>query len=60
MYLIYLVLEGGRKSTKKVLTMGVTNGGGAAKIGKNTRLLVIMCVRLLQNIGLIDLKNRTR
>ena len=28
--------------------MGVTIGGDAAKIGKNTNLLMVMCVRLLQ------------
>ena len=40
--------------------MGVTIGGDAAKSGKNTHLLVIMRVRLLQKIGLLDLTNRTR
>ena len=44
---------------KNVLAMGVTIGGDAAKSGKNTHLLVIMRVRLSQNIGLLDLKNRT-
>ena len=39
--------------------MGVTIGGDAAKSGKNTNLLVIMSVRLLQKIGLLDLTNRT-
>ena len=39
--------------------MGVKIGGDAAKIGKNTHLLVVMRVRLLQNIGLLDLTNRT-
>ena len=37
--------------------MGVTIGGDAEKSGKNTHLLVVMCVRLLQNIGLLDLTN---
>ena len=40
--------------------MGVTIRGDAAKIGKNTNLLVIVCVRLLQKIGTFDLKNRNR
>ena len=40
--------------------MGVTIEGDAEKIGKNTHLLVIMRVRVLQKIGLLDLKNLTR
>ena len=40
--------------------MGVTLGVDAAKSGKNTHLLVIMRVGLLQKIGLLDLINRTR
>ena len=40
--------------------MGVKIGGDADKSGKNTNLLVIICVRLLQKIGLLDLTNRTR
>ena len=40
--------------------MGVTIGCDAAKSGKNTNLLVIMCVRLYHKIGLIDLTNRNR
>ena len=40
--------------------MGVTIGYDAAKSVKNTHLLVIMRVRLLQKIGLLDLTNRTR
>ena len=59
MCLIYLVLEGGRKSTNIRLAMGVTIGGDAAKSVKNTHLLVIMCVRLSQKIGLLDFTNRT-
>ena len=43
--LIYVVLEGGGKSTKNGLAMGVTIGDDAAKIGKSTHLLVIICVR---------------
>ena len=39
---------------------GVKIGGDAAKIGKNTHLLVVMRVRQYQKIGLLDLKNRTR
>ena len=38
----------------------VTVGGDAAKICKNTRLLVIMRVRLLQKIGLHNLTNQTQ
>ena len=39
--------------------MGVEIGGAAAKIGNKTPLLVIMRMRLLQKIGLQNLKNRT-
>ena len=39
------MLEGGRKSAKIGLEMEVTIGGDAAKSGKNTHLLMIMCVR---------------
>ena len=53
-------MEGERESTKNRLAMGVTIGGDAAKIGNNTHLLVVMHVRLLQKIGLLDLKNRTQ
>ena len=53
-------LEGGRKYTKVGLAMGVTIGGDSAKSGENTHLLVKMCMRLSQKIGLIDLKNRTQ
>ena len=52
--------EGDRKSTKNGLATGVTIGGDAAKSGKDTHLLVVMRVRLSQNIGLLDLTNRTR
>ena len=58
--LIYLVLEGVRKSTKNGLAMEVTIGGDAAKSVKNTHLLVIMRVKLLQKMSLLDLTNRTR
>ena len=44
--LIYLVLEGGHKSTKNVLAMEVIIGGDAAKSGENTHLLVIIHIRL--------------
>ena len=57
--LIYLVLEGGHKSTKFGLAMGVTIGGDAEKSDKNTHLLWIMRVRILQKIGLLDLTNQT-
>ena len=40
--------------------MGLTIGGDAAKSGKNTHLLVVMRMMLSQNIGLLDLTNRTR
>ena len=43
--LIYLVLEGERKSSKIGLAMGVNIGVDAAKSDKNTHLLVIMRVR---------------
>ena len=35
-------------------------GGDADKSVKNTLLLVVICVRLLQKISLIDLTNRNR
>ena len=54
------MLEGEGKSTKIGLAMGVTIGGYAAKSGNNTHLLVVMRVMLSQNIGLPELKNRTR
>ena len=60
MCLIYLVLEGGRKSTKNGLSMGVTIGGDAGKSGKNTNLLVIISVRLSQKIVRLDLTNQTQ
>ena len=60
MCIIYLVLEGGHKSTKNGLAMGVTISCGASKSGKDTHLLVVMRVRLSQKNGLIDLTNRTR
>ena len=50
-------MEGDQKYTKVGLSMGVTIGGGAAKSGNNTNLLLIMCVRLSQKIGLLDLTN---
>ena len=40
--------------------MGVTIGGDDAKSGKNTHLLVVIHVRLLQKIGMTDLTNRIR
>ena len=43
--IIYLVLEGGRKSTNIGLLMGATIEGDASKSGKNTHLSVIMSVR---------------
>ena len=50
----------GHKSTKIGPAMGVTIGGGAAKIGKNTHLLVVIHVRLSQKIGPLNMTNRTR
>ena len=58
--LIYSVLEAEHKSTKNGIAMGVTIGSDAAKSGKITNLLVVMCVRLLQKIGLLDLTNRNK
>ena len=40
--------------------MGVTIGDDDAKSDNNTHFLVVMCVRLSQKIGLIDLTNWTR
>ena len=57
--IIYWVLEEGRKYTNIRLATGATIEGDAEKSGKNTHLLVIMCVRLSQKIGLLDLKNWT-
>ena len=53
------MLEGDFTLTKTGLEMGVTIGGGDAKGGKNTHLLVIMNVRLFQKIGLLGLMNQT-
>ena len=40
------------------LAMEVKIVGGAAKSGKNTHLLVVICVRLFHKIGLLNLTNR--
>ena len=37
--------------------MGATIGGDAAESGKKTHLLVMFCMRLLQKIGLLNLRN---
>ena len=58
--LIYLVLEGVHKYTNIGLAMGVKIGRDSAKSGNNTHLLVIICVRILQKIGLLDLMNLNR
>ena len=58
--LIYSVLEGEHKSKKNGIVTVVTIGGDATKSGKNTHLLVVMRVRILQKMGLLDLKNRTQ
>ena len=39
--------------------MGVTIGGDAAKSYMNTNLLVVILMRLSQNIGMLDLTNLT-
>ena len=39
--------------------MGVKIGVDAAKSGKNTHILVVIRVRLLQKISLLDLTNQT-
>ena len=54
------MLEGGHKSTKNELAMGVTIRGDAEKSGRNTPLIVIMRMRLKQKIGLLDLTNCAR
>ena len=54
------MLEGGHKSTNIVLALGLTIGGDAEKIVKNTCLLVIMHVRLSQKMGEQNLTNHTR
>ena len=40
--------------------MGVIIGGDSAKSGKQNHLSVVICVRILQNIGLLDLANHIR
>ena len=60
MCLIGLVLEGGHKSTKNGIAMGVKIGGDAAKSVKNTHLLVIMRVWPSQKTDLLDLTNWTQ
>ena len=40
--------------------MGVLIGVNDDKSGNNNYLVVIMCVRISHNIGLLDLTNRTR
>ena len=59
MCIIYLVLERGQKSKKLGLELGVTIGGDAVKISRDTHLLVIIRVRLLHKISLLDLTNWT-
>ena len=59
MCIIYLVLKGPHNYTNIGLAMGVTIGGDATKIDKNTKLLVIMRMGILQKIGLLDLTNQT-
>ena len=49
----------GMQIYKNGLAMGVAIRGNSAKSGKNTNLLVIMCVRLSHNIGLLVLTNWT-
>ena len=40
--------------------MGVKIGGDTTKSGKNTHFLVIICFRLPQKIGLLNLKNHNQ
>ena len=40
--------------------MGVKIGSNAAKRNRNTHLSAIMCVRLLQKLGVHNLTNRTQ
>ena len=54
------MLEGGLKSIKIGLAMGVKIGGDAEISVKITHLLVVMHVRLSQKIGLLDLTNRNQ
>ena len=54
------MLEGGRKSTKNGLAMGVKIGGDDSKSGRNNNLLVIMRVGLSQKIGLLKLANQNQ
>ena len=56
--LIGSVLEGGRKSAKNGLAMGVTIGGDAEKSGRNTNLLIMMHTRLSEKISLHNLTNQ--
>ena len=60
MFLIGLVLEGGRKFAIFLLSLGVAIGGDAFKMYNNTHLLVIMCVRISHKIGLHKLTNKTQ
>ena len=52
--------KGATNLQKNGLAMGVSIPGDAEKSGKNIPLLVIMQVRVSQNIGLLDLTNRTQ
>ena len=54
------MLEGGLKSKKNGLAMGLIIWGDAEESVKNTYLLAINTVRLLQKIGIINLMNQTR
>ena len=56
---IFVVVKG-PQINKNLTSNGVTIGGDAAKSGKNTRLLVTMCVRLSQKLNLHNLTNQTR
>ena len=48
------------KICKKSTRMGVKIGGDPSKNGKNTHLLVILCVTLSHKIGLNNLMNQTQ
>ena len=52
------MLEGDRKSTKVRISMGVIIRDYADKGGNNTHLVVIMHLRLSQNISIPDLTNQ--
>ena len=56
----WVSVEGGPQVFKNGLAMGVAIGGGAAEFFRNTHLLVIIHVRLLQKISLHNVTNQTQ